>query len=72
MDVNQDGKTDILIKYPNYVSGAASEGTMELLLNIGGRFVTVLQSTKKLDDLEFTTYGKFDSGLNKNGRAVST
>lgn len=66
MDVNQDGKTDILIKYPNYVSGAASEGTMELLLNIGGRFVTVLQSTKKLDDLEFTTYGKFDSELNKN------
>lgn len=47
MDVNQDGKTDLLIQYSNTVNGGASDGTMILLLNIGNKFVNVLQSTQK-------------------------
>ncbi len=66
MDVNQDGKTDILIQYSNIVNGSASDGTMILLLNIGNKFVNVLQSIQKISDLFFKIQGKFDSGLNKN------
>ena len=66
MDVNQDGKTDLLIQYSNTVNGGASDGTMILLLNIGNKFVNVLQSTQKIQDLYLNVQGKFDSGLNKN------
>lgn len=66
IDVNQDGKTDLLIHYSNFVNGFATEGTMILLLNIGDKFVNVLQFTKKLAELELNAYGKFDFGLNKN------
>lgn len=65
-DVNQDGKTDLLIHYSNFVNHAANDGTMILLLNIGGKFVNVLQTVESLSKLGFTTYGKFDSGLNKD------
>ena len=68
LDVNQDGKTDILVKKTNWDSGGVAEsGTMQLLLNVGTTFVNVLQVTKaNLREFDFTVYGKFDSGLNKN------
>lgn len=71
LDVNQDGKTDILVKYANYdYSGYLPEVkyySMKLLLNVGNTFVNVLglDSENSLD-FDFSAYGKFDSDLNKN------
>ena len=69
MDVNQDGKTDILVKYPNYENypNNIKDWSMDLLLNVGTTFVSILKITKQnSQEFEFTVSGKFDSGLNKN------
>lgn len=69
MDVNQDGKTDILVKFPNYENypNNIKDWSMDLLLNVGTTFVSILKITKQnSQEFEFTVSGKFDSGLNKN------
>lgn len=69
MDVNQDGKTDILVKYPNYENypNNIKDWSMDLFLNVGTTFVSILKITKQnSQEFEFTVSGKFDSGLNKN------
>ena len=71
LDINQDGKTDILVKYPNYDHSGyfpqIKDYSMKLLLNVGNTFVNVMGlNNKNSQDFDFSVYGKFDSGLNKN------
>ena len=71
LDINQDGKTDILVKYPNYDHSGyfpqIKDYSMKLLLNVGNTFVNVVGlNNKNSQDFDFSVYGKFDSGLNKN------
>ena len=71
LDINQDGKTDILVKYPNYYDSGyfpqIKDYSMKLLLSVGNTFVNVLGlNNKKSLDFDFSAYGKFDSDLNKN------
>lgn len=63
LDINKDGKSDILVNSPNFISGVASSATLKFLISKGEDFIEQIVDEKaKLTNGTFTLASKFKTG----------
>ena len=67
VDVNGDGKSDILTETPNWVNGAASTNTLRVISSIGNSFTTyVLNTQANITSGSFQMASQFKTGHSKD------
>ena len=67
VDINGDGKSDILTETPNFVNGAASTATLKIISSLGDSFnAQVLNSQAGITSGGFELASQFKSGHSKD------